>query len=177
MKRNRQLLSLLPAIATSVLACACGSNTPTAPGSGRSDGRSAKADKAVKFARCMRKNGIGQFPDPPASRNFTIDEIANGSSLNTTSPAFTQALSACKTLEPTGFAGTSRNSQQQGVALQFAACMRKNGVPDFPDPTRNSPLIDTNNIPSSKRPGGMTALHAAQQKCTAYSSRLIGRRQ
>jgi hypothetical protein len=123
----------------------------------------------------MRKNGISHFPDPPASRNFTIDEIANGSSLNTTSPAFTQALSACKTLEPAGFAGTPRGSQQQKVALQFAACMRKNGVPDFPDPTPDSPLIDTNNIPSSRQPGGMTAIHAAQQKCTAYSSQLIGR--
>lgn len=176
---KRQLLAVLALGAVAALVTACGSGAPTATGSGggTSDGSSAKAGEAVRFARCMRKNGVSQFPDPPASGNFTIDEIANGSSLNTRSPAFTQALTACKSLEPSGFAGTRRSSQQQSVALQFAACMRKSGVPDFPDPTPNSPLIDTNNIPSSKQPGGMAALHAAQQKCTAYSSQLIGRQQ
>ncbi len=44
---------------------------------------------------------------------------------------------------------------------------------DFPDPTPGAPLVDTNRIPSSARPGGMTVLNAAMQKCgDAFSGKL-----
>ena len=36
---------------------------------------------------------------------------------------------------------------------------------DFPDPVNGEPLVDTYQIPSSNRPGGMTILNAAMQKC------------
>ena len=85
----------------------------------------------------MRSNGVSEFPDPGASGKFTIDAVANGSSLDTSTPAFKQALSACKNLEPAGFMGTKRSSQQQQAALKFAQCIRDNGVTDFPDPTPN----------------------------------------
>ena len=88
----------------------------------------------MKFAECMRTNGVSEFPDPNASGKLTIDAIANGSSLDPSSPAFTQAISACKGLEPAGFTGSKRSSQQQSAALKFAQCIRANGVPDFPDP-------------------------------------------
>jgi hypothetical protein len=123
----------------------------------------------------MRKNGVSQFPDPPASGNFTIDAIANGSSLNTSTPAFTQALNACKELEPAGFTGSKRTPQQNDAALKFAQCIRKNGVADFPDPTRNGPLVDTNRIPSAQQPGGMSALNAAMHKCRGAAAQAIGR--
>jgi hypothetical protein len=61
--------------------------------------------------------------------------------------------------------GTKRSSQQQSAALEFAQCIRANGVPDFPDPLPNGPLVDTNRIPSAAGPGGMSSLHAAMQKC------------
>jgi uncharacterized protein (DUF433 family) len=54
---------------------------------------------------------------------------------------------------------------QLSTALKFAQCMRENGVPDFPDPVNGQPIIDTNRIPSSNRPGGMTILNAAAHKC------------
>ena len=80
--------------------------------------------------------------------------------------AFTQAISACKDLEPAGFTGSKRSAQQQVAALKFAQCIRENGVPDFPDPTPTGPLIDTTRIPSAAQPGGMSILHAAMQKCS-----------
>jgi hypothetical protein len=55
--------------------------------------------------------------------------------------------------------------EQLSTALEFAQCIRKNGVPDFPDPVNGQPLIDTNRIPSSNRPGGMTILNAAAHTC------------
>ena len=172
MSRERRLPAAIALIAVAALISACGSSAPTATGGGSSGGNgiSAKAAKAVKFARCMRNNGVTQFPDPPASGNLTIDAIANGSSLNTNTPAFTQALSACKSLEPAGFTGSKRTHQQMSAALRFAQCIRRNGVKDFPDPLSGQPLIDTNRIPSAQQPGGMSALHAAMQKCSGAAA-------
>ena len=61
--------------------------------------------------------------------------------------------------------GSKRSSQQQEAALKFAQCIRDNGVKDFPDPIPDGPLVDTNRIPSSAPPGGMSILNAAMQKC------------
>ncbi|HTX09536.1 MAG TPA: hypothetical protein VME22_13040 [Solirubrobacteraceae bacterium] len=173
MTRKRWPIAALALIAMAALISGCGSSAPSGTGAGNST--TANAAKAVKFARCMRKNGVSQFPDPSASGNLTIDAIANGTSLNTNTPAFAQALDACKELEPAGFTGSKRSSQQQNAALQFARCMRQNGVPDFPDPTPNGPLIDTNLIPSTQRAGGMSALNAARQKCSSIAAEAIGR--
>jgi hypothetical protein len=122
-------------------------------------------EQAMKFAACMRDNGVSQFPDPDASGGMTIDEVANNSSLDTSSASFEQAISACKDLQPPGFTGEKRSVEQQEFALQFAQCMRDNGVKDFPDPARDAPLVDTNRIPSSQEPGGMDLLNAAMEKC------------
>jgi hypothetical protein len=166
MSRRRRALTALAVIAMVAVTSACGSSAPaaTAIGTGSSS-TDASAKKAVKFAECMRSNGVSAFPDPGASGKLTIDAVANGSSLDTSTPAFTQAISTCKDLEPAGFMGSQRSSQQQQAALRFAQCIRANGVEDFPDPTPNGPLVDTNRIPSTSEPGGMSALHAAMQKC------------
>ena len=148
---------------TAALLAACGSNSPAGTATGNST--NANLHKAVQFSRCMRANGVSNFPDPDASGQLTIDQVANGSGVDTNSPAFQQALSACRELEPAGFMGQTRTAQQQQAALKFAQCMRDNGVKDFPDPAPNAPLIDTNRIPSARTPAGMNALHAAMQNC------------
>jgi hypothetical protein len=125
----------------------------------------ANHDQAVKFAECMRTNGVSAFPDPDASGSLTIDQVANGSAINPNTPAFAKALDACKDLEPAGFTGQQRSSQQQEEALKFAQCIRDNGVPDFPDPSPDGPLIDTNKIPSAGGKGGLSTLNAAMKTC------------
>jgi hypothetical protein len=127
-------------------------------------------DKAVKFAECMRWNRVSGFPDPTASGELTIDAIANGSSVDTSSAAWKQAIGACKNLEPAGFTGTKVTPEQRTARLEFAQCVRENGVPDFPDPTSNGPLVDTNRIPSAATTGGMSILNAAMHKCGQYAS-------
>ena len=164
MNRRRRALAVPALIAIVGLIGACGSSEAgTGTGSGSA---AASAQKGVAFAACMRRNGVGQFPDPDASGKLTIDAVANGSGLDTSSPAFEQAISACKALEPAGFMGSKRSSRQQQAALSFAECIRANGVRDFPDPLPNGPLVDTNRIPSAAGPGGMSALRAAMQKCS-----------
>jgi hypothetical protein len=165
MSKTLRPLATLAAVAMVALISACGSNAPAATSGGGNN-----VAQAVKFAQCMRANGVSQFPDPDASGALTIDGVVNGSSLDPNSAAFQQAISACKDLEPAGFMGPQRSPQQQEAALKFAQCIRDNGVPDFPDPTPDGPLIDTNRIPSSRTDGGMSILHAAMQKCSGLAS-------
>jgi hypothetical protein len=163
---------LRPLAALAMLALIVAGCSSTSDGTGSSGGNSTAAthEKAVKFAECMRAHGVSAFPDPGPSGELTIDGIANGSSVDPSSAAFTQAVSACKDLEPPGFMGHQRSPEQQKVALKFAQCVRDNGVKDFPDPTSDAPLIDTDRIPSSGTEGGMTILHAAMQKCRSFAS-------
>jgi hypothetical protein len=158
---------LLAVIAAISAGC---SKAPAETGSSGGNKNAATHEQAVKFAKCMRDNGVKEFPDPDASGQLTIDGIVNGSSIDPDTAAFKQAISACKDLQPPGFTGYKRNAQQQEAALKFAQCIRDNGVKDFPDPTPDRPLIDTNRIPSANRNGGMSILHAAMQKCRDFAA-------
>ena len=162
MRRKLRPTAALAVLALIVAAC---SQAPAGTGSSGGNNAATNRDKAMKFAQCVRDNGVSAFPDPDASGELTIDGIANGSSLDPDTAVFKQAISACKDLEPAGFTGSKRSPQQQEAALRFAQCVRDNGVKDFPDPTPDGPLIDTNRIPSTAGGGGMSILNAAMQKC------------
>jgi hypothetical protein len=157
-----------------VLLVSCSSTSPQGStndvGTVNNNSDSAR-EQGLKFAACMRGNGVKDFPDPDTSGELTIDAIANGSSLDTNSAQFQRAITACKDLEPSGFTGQKRTPEQQAAAVQFAQCIRENGVKDFPDPTTDSPLIDTNRIPSTGTQRGMSILNAAMQKCGDFSTR------
>ncbi len=141
----------------------------TGTGSSGDNKNASTHEKAVKFAECMRDNGVSAFPDPDASGKLTIDGVVNGSSVDPSSAAWKQAINACKDLEPPGFAGSKATPKQMSARLEFAQCMRDNGVKDFPDPTKDGPLIDTNRIPSAATNGGMSILNAAMQKCRSFA--------
>lgn len=152
----------------SVISAGCGSNAPSETGSASSasansagtgaNKQASDRDKAVKFAECMRNNGVGDFPDPNAQGEFVY-----GASV---SPAvFDTAVKACKALQPPGTLSSKRGPEQQTASLKFAQCMRDNGVKDFPDPINGQPLVDTNRIPSTATNGGMTILNAALHTC------------
>jgi hypothetical protein len=156
-----------------MVSASCSSGSPRASTSNVDSGNDSDSvrEQALRFAACMRDNGVKDFPDPDASGELTIDAIANGSSLDTNSAQFQRALTACKDLEPSGFTGQKRTPAQQEAALEFAQCIRDNGVKDFPDPTTDSPLIDTNRIPSTGTQRGMSILHAAMQRCGDFAAK------
>ena len=119
-----------------VIGAGCGSNAPAETDAAGSSGaaghkQATDRDKAVKFAECMRANGVSDFPDPNASGEFVY-----GVSV---SPAvFKQAVDACKDLQPPGTLSAKRSPEQQKEGLTFAQCIRENGVKDFPDPVNVS---------------------------------------
>ncbi len=179
MSRNPQPLAALALIAMlGLVGAGCGSNaasetatagsSATAGGSGTGVTKKATGQaKAVKFSECMRGNGVPDFPDPDPK-----GEYAYGVSV---SPAvFRKAVKACKDLEPPGALSSKRTPKQQSGALKFAACIRSNGVKDFPDPVNGEPAIDTTKIPSTDKPGGMTILNAAIEKCRSVSGLAAG---
>jgi hypothetical protein len=169
----RRTLRPLAALAMVALLSAGCSNALAGTGTGGGSDATNR-DQAAKFAECMRKNGVREFPDPDASGDLTIDRIANGSSPDTSTAAFKQAISACRDLEPPGFTGGKRSPEQQQAALKFAQCFRDNGVKDFPDPTPDGPLVDTSRMPGSPGARSIPGFQAAMEKCSAIYSGELG---
>lgn len=80
---------------------ACVNLNPKANGQGSQPLTAQEQRDYLRAARCMRLHGITNLPDPtfPGGHvNFTIP-----SSMDTTSPRFTQALRTCQKLIPAGF--------------------------------------------------------------------------
>ncbi|MEU0568479.1 hypothetical protein ABZ297_24285 [Nonomuraea sp. NPDC005983] len=155
----RRKLRPLAALAMVALIGAGCSNASAENGGSGGNKNATNRDKAVRFAECMRENSVRDFPDPNASGEFTYG-IKLGSSLDPRSAVWKKAIGACKDLQPPGFmSGRKASAQEMGARLKFAACMRENGVKDFPDPTENGPLI---NLQHAQSIPGFTA---AMQKC------------
>jgi hypothetical protein len=172
MSRTLGPLAALAVVALIGVGC---SDAPDENGS--AGNTNADYENGVKFAECMRDNGVSEFPDPDASDGLTIDGVVNGSSLDTSTPAWKEAIGACKDLQPPGFMGDEDiSAEEQQVRLEFAQCMRENGVEDFPDPTENGPLIDTRRIPSAAGRGARSipGFQAAADTCTGVYSGELG---
>jgi hypothetical protein len=174
----RPLVALALAGLIGLVSAGCGSSasskTDTASGTGSAssagtassartttsgaDTQISARDKAVKFAECMRANGVPHFPDPGSKGEFNFG-------VDVTREVWLKAIDACKALKPPGALSAKRTVKEQSATLRFAQCVRDHGVKDFPDPVNGEPVIDTYKIPSSNRPGGMTILNAATQRC------------
>ena len=172
-RKRRPLAALVLVTLISLISAGCGSSAPvgtassaSVAGSSSSTGSASnggntnatKREKAVKFAECVRAHGVPHFPDPDTSGSFNFG-------VDVSAEVFTNAVNACKALQPPGSLSSKRSPRQQSAALRFAQCVRANGVPDFPDPVNGQPLINTYRIPSSNSPSGMSILNAATHKC------------
>jgi hypothetical protein len=135
-----------------------GTASSTGTASSGADKKLTARDKAVKFAECIRAHGVSDFPDPNEKNQFEYG-------VSVSLAVWTRATTACKDLQPPGTLSGKRTPKQQSASVRFAQCVRDHGVKDFPDPVNGEPLIDTYKIPSSNKPGGMTILNAATEKC------------
>jgi hypothetical protein len=141
-------LALAAVAALVLLASACGgssssegvanvdSTESTTTGSDSPDG--SGSDDPTAYSACMRANGVPKFPDPDAQGRLSI---FGGPGLNPNSPQFKAAEKACENLLPGGGDDQpSPEEQAQGLqeALAYSACIRENGVPNYPDPKTNA---------------------------------------
>jgi hypothetical protein len=114
--------------ATGASATNSGSSAPGAAGSG-----------TLAFAKCMRSNGVPNFPDPGPGDGATF-RVPVGS--NPAAPAFRTAQAKCQKLLPGGGlpgSGAPASAQTLAKLLRIARCMRQHGVPEFPDPQASAP--------------------------------------
>jgi hypothetical protein len=163
---NRRLRPLAALAVLALIGAGC-SNGSAETGNGSSGGNenATSQDGTVKFAECMRDNGVTEFPDPNASGDQEF--VAGMERLDPSSAAWKKAIGACKDLQPPGLLGGKATPEEMRERLEFAQCMRDNGVKDFPDPTNDGPLIDTRRIPSAAGRGARSipGFQAAMEKC------------
>jgi hypothetical protein len=134
---------LVVVVVVAVLLAACGGSpsngvasgsttTTTSPGS---PVQTAVAD-ALRYASCMRSNGVTRYPDPGSSAR-----PLSSNNVDPSSPTFQRAYMACRKYAPNGEVGPPEPTPAQlRRALAFAQCVRKHGFPQFPDPLTTVPV-------------------------------------
>lgn len=131
------------AVGLTLAIAACGGANSKPPGSSSPYGpRSSPA----AVSRCMRANGVSGFPDPRAGPDgggvgFPGGLLVTGSDsmvvmgIPFSGPAVLHAEKACQEYLPPGGPPPALSASERAAALANAECMRKHGVPNFPDPT------------------------------------------
>lgn len=107
-------------------------------------------DAQLKFAQCMRENGVN-IPDPVPGQPIR---------LNDTNVAADKMEAATKTCQRYLQAGGMLNPYDPAVhdaMVKFTECMRQHGV-DIPDPAADGKMQVPTGVPQDK-------LQAAQQAC------------
>lgn len=120
----------------SATACgSSGSHTGATVSSSPTLGTAAKEAKARQFVECARKNGIPNVADPKVNADGDVD-IDPPPGLTKRSPIVQKVMKICgKYLDGVFTHETQDPSAQYDKALKLAACVRKHGVPNFPDPS------------------------------------------
>lgn len=115
---------------------ACGTSTHP------STTTAAVSNAGLKYAQCMRANGVPNFPDPSASSNGSVAVYSSGSGdtltangVSVNAPAFRSAMVKCQKDLPAGHVSAARFAEISKDELAMAKCMRSHGVPTWPDPT------------------------------------------
>jgi hypothetical protein len=157
MKRHaeRVLFAVLAATALALAGCGGSTSPPvasvatttssSAPSTTSASGAPASPAQIqqdeLKYAQCMRANGVPSFPDPLAGGGF---QFPRNSGMNPSSPAFRAAQAKCAKLLPGGGPpgpGSTTHPSPQWLArmVKVAQCMRRHGISDFPDPRTSVP--------------------------------------
>ncbi|WP_165964226.1 hypothetical protein, partial [Actinomadura sp. KC216] len=126
----------------------------TGAAGGGGGGKLSPDEMGVKFAQCMRENGVHMDdPKPGQGIQLKIKDIPK--------ETVDKAMEACRQYNPQANATGAPDPQQQERGRKFAECMRQNGVEKFPDPKpgQRGIMIDKNTV------GDDPDLEPAQQKC------------
>jgi hypothetical protein len=140
---GRRARPALPACAASVLAlalAACGGGRPSASQvahlgpSSTTRPSTFGPPSALAYAKCMRANGVPNFPSPDA-QGQTVVPGGQGGVPDPASPLFQHAAGVCQKYRPQGgLSSPAQETKMVAQALKFAKCMRAHGLPNFPDP-------------------------------------------
>lgn len=146
--RSAAVLSTAAILVALVAGCSSGAGSTSSSGGNASSGGTASGEaSAVKYAQCMRENGIN-VPDPGPEGGLMMPDGYDSSD-----PKNQEIEQKCSQyLPPVSDEDRAKNDEDM---LAFAQCMRENGV-DMPDPVDGAlevPMVD------------QETLTAASEKC------------
>jgi hypothetical protein len=134
------------AIAAATAIAACGSNSPRSLSSSDSNAAQAQIaevhNESLRFARCIRANGVPNFPDSPGNGSYGLKSFAqqsNGETLSingvpVSAPAFRSAMVTCHQYLPQPPPPTATDlARARAQAVKYGQCMRGRGI-NIPDP-------------------------------------------
>lgn len=146
-----------------LLAAGCGGPKPVSvaslgptgstatPATGGSSGSTTTPSPAA-FATCLSQHGfvaaVGSAGSAP-NKSLSIAGVVVSGNVDPSSPQFRAAMQACRKYLPGGGPPSLTPAQQAEWAramANFAGCMRKNGVPAFPDPELGTPPLASGGI-------------------------------
>ena len=133
MRTTRLTSTLVVALSTLALSACGGDGGGTAGGTDTAGGRK---DGPLKFAQCMRENGV-DMADPKTDENGRVVIEGGGPAEDALGdPDFKKADAACRKFLQDALPPRMSEAEQKEFkdkALAHAKCMREQGV-DFPDP-------------------------------------------
>jgi hypothetical protein len=169
-KSSLAKMLLVPVVVLSALLTGCGStDSPGSTKGGTTTAADPEFDKRVKFAQCMRRNGV-DMPDPAAPGSGP----EGGGLQISDSAAFQAALPKCRELMPNAGGAAQVAPEEIERRTKFAACMRKNGVADFPDPDPNAPAAEAY-VPDANDAAAVKTVTKATEVCNAEVGELGAR--
>jgi len=136
---------VLVALALAAGGCGGGSKSPGVANIGTSTSPSTvpgseAAPSSAALARCFTDHGFPASVGSAGSsggRTLEIAGVAINGNVDPSSPQFQAAMQACRKYLPGGGPPPETPAEQAAARramTAFAACMRKHGVPNFPDP-------------------------------------------
>jgi hypothetical protein len=119
-----------------LLLTGCGSGDDETPdvvsaGSGPSDAVAPAGDRAGQAERyrdCLLENGVTLLDQPTEEGLPQVDKA------RTTVDVLAVAQEKCRTLVPAGGDAARPAAEDIQARARYAACIRQNGVPEYPDP-------------------------------------------
>jgi hypothetical protein len=132
-------------IVTAAVAGGCGNDgggnsvasVPTPSSHSAPAGAGSGGGNLAEYAKCLRQNGLPNFPDPNADGTLSVPQ-----GIDPNSKQFKDADAKCAQYKPPGDP-QQNNGQPPGGGwsmadkLKYAKCMRDHGVTGFSDPDAN----------------------------------------
>jgi hypothetical protein len=151
-------------LAAALVLAACGGSNPP------SSSTSAHVEDAFKFSKCMRENGIKDFPDPKVTPGGGTQLSFKGEGVN--QGTMEAAQKACQHFQEEGQGGAELGPREEGedekALLKFARCMREHGVEVHAAVSHGGIQVGIRGGPGGKGPNpNSPVLKAAQEACQA----------
>lgn len=168
---RRTRAALLAALAlAAVAACSSGGSHPSAGTSSTSNDQEHALAVGRQFAACARVHGRPNFPDPAIQDGM----LACPGATKQDQAAVQAACASILQQLPASMQHQNQPPSAQDMARlqQFSQCLRRHGVPDWPDPKADGtfPIVGT----PLETEGKSRRIIDAQQACKQYWDKGIG---